>query len=59
MIFQQIAVALVVGAAILYLVWKFLGGRRAKGRQGGPDVPIGRLVRRQRKGSASNRSKSS
>lgn len=45
---QWVATGLVVGGAVVYLVWKLIvAPRRGAGRKGnGPDVPLDRLTKK-------------
>lgn len=45
---QWVATALVVGGAVLYLIWKLIvAPRLTAGRKGnGPDVPVERLTKK-------------
>ena len=41
---QEIATGLVVGAAVIYVLWRLRGGGNGGGSSGkGPDVPLSRL----------------
>jgi hypothetical protein len=48
---QDLAAFVIVAAAAVYLVWKLGWASRPPGarRRGGPDVPVGKLVRDARK----------
>jgi len=46
---QAWTAALIVLAAVVYLVWKLGFASRPRQKKKGPDVPASRLVRRRRK----------
>ncbi|MBC7172566.1 MAG: hypothetical protein H5U40_09080 [Polyangiaceae bacterium] len=49
MSWQSVATALVIAAAVAYLVYKVFIASRPARRKDGPDVPIGRLMRGKRR----------
>lgn len=52
---QQMGAAVVVLAAVVYLIWKMSwGSRPPRRRKKGPDVPTSQLTRKKREGPKSN-----